>query len=286
MAFTTLISAQELATQLSNPDWVILDCQHNLADFSWGKKAYQEAHIPHAQFVDVEAVISGDKHDAEGHFRGRHPLPTKAVFIERLKQFGINNDTQVIIYDVKNSMFASRLWWMLKWVGHENVAVLDGGITFWQSQGLPVTTEIKTPHALGNIQEKTGLVDTVDLAEVKKNLTTQHYLLIDARAPNRFRGENETVDPVAGHIPHAINRFFEDNLQADGRYKTPDQLKQEWSGLISNPATTILQCGSGSSACQNALALDLIGLSGTKLYAGSWSEWCAYPELPIETTQA
>lgn len=286
MVYHTLISSQDLAEHINTANWVILDCQHNLADFSWGKQAYLKAHIPHAQFVDVEAVVSGNKHDSEGHFRGRHPLPSKGVFIEQLRAYGINNDTQVIIYDVKNSMFASRLWWMLKWVGHEKVAVLDGGITHWQEQGLPVTTDVTAPHKTGNITEQPALVDTVDLAFVKKNLEQQQYRLIDARAPNRFRGENETVDPVAGHIPHALNRFFEDNLQADGTFKSPEQLKAEWAPLIKDPHFTIMQCGSGSSACQNILALEIIGLSGTKLYSGSWSEWCSYPELPVATQEA
>lgn len=283
MAYSTLISSQDLAEHINQSDWVILDCQHNLADFSWGKQAYLTAHLPHAQFVDVEAVVSGDKHDTEGHFRGRHPLPTKSAFIENMRQFGINNDTQVIIYDTKNSMFAARLWWMLKWIGHEQVAVLNGGLAHWQSQGLPVTATVSEAREPGHITERPALVDTVDLAFVKKNLDQQQYRLIDARASNRFHGQNETVDPVAGHIPHAINRFFEDNLQADGTFKSPEQLKAEWEPLIKDPHFTIMQCGSGSSACQNILALETIGLSGTKLYSGSWSEWCSYPELPIAT---
>lgn len=283
MAYSTLISSQDLAKHIDQPNWVIIDCQHNLADFSWGKQAYLTAHIPHAQFVDFEAVVSGDKYDAQGHFRGRHPLPDKAVFMNNMRKLGINNDTQVVIYDGKNSMFAARLWWMLKWVGHEQVAVLDGGLTHWQSQGLPVSTAVPEAKSLGNITERPALVNVVDLAFVKKNLDEQQYRLIDARASNRFHGQNETVDPVAGHIPHAINRFFEDNLQADGTFKSPEQLKAEWQPLIKDPHQTIMQCGSGSSACQNILALETIGLTGTKLYSGSWSEWCSYPELPVAT---
>lgn len=282
MSYTTIISCHDLAQHYHDRQWIILDCQHNLADFNWGKQAYLKAHIPNAYFVPVEEVISGPKHNAEGQFRGRHPLPDPEVFIQAMRKFGINDSTQIVIYDGQKNMFASRLWWMLKWVGHQHVAVLDGGLPYWISQGLPTTDEIPVPEE-GYLERHIAQVDTVPLSTVKDNLTSHAYQLIDARAPNRFQGENETVDPVAGHIPGALNRFFEDNLTADGLYKSAQALKEEWSALIKHPKSAIMQCGSGSSACQNLLALEIAGMHGAKLYAGSWSEWCSYSELPVAT---
>ena len=177
-------------------------------------------------------------------------------------------------------MFAARLWWMLRWVGHEPVAVLDGGLPAWQALGLPLSGEaLSRPQ--GNIELRSSLVTAVSAEDVLANLSNPVRTVIDARAPDRFRGENETLDPVGGHIPGAKNRFFKDNLQADGRFKPAEQLREEFSALIAAPQAAIMQCGSGVTACHNLLAMEAAGLSGAALYPGSWSEWCADPSRPV-----
>ncbi len=182
-------------------------------------------------------------------------------------------------------MFASRLWWMLRWVGHKGVAVLDGGLPAWQAVGGTLTTDvIRRPR--GSITLQASMTSTVSADDVLANLSAKARTVLDARANDRFRGENETIDPVAGHIPGAKNRFFKDNLQADGRFKSADELRADFSALIRSPETTIAQCGSGISACHNLLAMEIAGLPGAALYPGSWSEWSADPSRPVATGAA
>lgn len=283
MAFTTLISASVLAAHTFDPNWVVLDCRHDLGNPDFGRDAYAQGHIPNAQFVQLDQDLSGDKINADGKFAGRHPLPDRATFIHTLQRLGINQDTQVIAYDAHGGMFAARLWWMLRWVGHEAVAVLDGGLPAWQATDMFLSTEA-APRTLGSLTEKPSLVTSVSAEELLKGLTATAHTIVDARAPDRFRGENETMDPVGGHIPGAKNRFFKDNLQADGRFKSADQLRSEFSELIKNPETAVMQCGSGVTACHNLLALEVTGLTGAALYPGSWSEWCSEPARPIAQT--
>lgn len=283
--FTTLISAADLAAHVSDPNWIVIDCRHDLTNVDAGRAAYAAGHIPGAQFAHLDTDLSDKKPGPNGEFRGRHPLPEPEAFIETLRRWGINDDSQVIAYDAQGGMFAARLWWMLRWVGHEAVAVLDGGLQAWQSQGMPLSTE-HMPRPRGNVNRKPSIVSTVNVDDVVGNLSTQARIVIDARAPDRFRGENETLDPVGGHIPGAKNRFFKDNLQADGRFKPAEQLRAEFGALIRSPETSIMQCGSGATACHNLLAMEVAGLSGAALYPGSWSEWCANPARPVATGPA
>ncbi|QJD99310.1 sulfurtransferase [Massilia forsythiae] len=281
--YTTLISAANLAANADDANWVVLDCRHDLADLAAGRAAYAAGHLPHAQFADVESALSGEKKAADGAFRGRHPLPERDAFIERLRDWGIDDDTQVVAYDAHGGMFAARLWWMLRWVGHEAVAVLDGGLPAWQAAGYASSLDQPAPRARGSIGARAALVSTLDVREVLGALQDGSRTIVDARAPDRFRGENETIDPVGGHIPGAKNRFFKDNLQADGRFKTAQQLKQELDGAVGDPARAVMQCGSGVTACHNLLALEVAGLPGAALYPGSWSEWSADPARPVAT---
>lgn len=280
---TTLIEAAALATHLNEPSWVVIDCRHDLMNHAAGRDAYAAGHLPGALFADIETELSGAKRDANGLFRGRHPLPDQDKFVELLRAWGVNQDSQVVAYDAHGGMFAARLWWMLRWVGHEAVAVLDGGLQAWQAAGQPVTGDASAPRARGNIALRDSLVSTVDVGQVLYNVEHGGRTVVDARAPDRFRGENETIDPVGGHIPGAKNRFFKDNLQADGRFKPAQQLKTELGVAVGDPAKAIMQCGSGVTACHNLLALETAGMPGAALYPGSWSEWCADPKRAVAT---
>ena len=279
---TTLISASELAARIDDPKLVVVDCRHDLMNLAAGREAYAAGHIPGAVFADMEHALSGEKRGVDGQFRGRHPLPERAALIETLRAWGISDDTQVVACDAHGGMYAARLWWLLRWVGHPAVAVLDGGIAAWQALGLPLATDAPE-KARGSIVAREPLVSTVSAADVLANIGTGERTVIDARAPDRFRGENETIDPVGGHIPGAQNRFFKDNLQADGRFKDAAQLKADFAPLIDDAAKAMMQCGSGVTACHNLLALEVAGMTGAALYPGSWSEWCADPARPVAT---
>ncbi|HAT30093.1 MAG TPA: sulfurtransferase [Janthinobacterium sp.] len=280
--YTTLISAADLAPHLSDPNWVVLDCRHDLMNPDAGRDAFIAGHIQNAQFANIDTELSGAKYDADGVFRGRHPLPERAALIESLRAWGVNKDTQVIAYDAHGGMFAARLWWLLRWIGQPAVAVLDGGLAAWAAQGLPLVTPT-TARARGDIVERPTLTSMASVAEVLANIDEGGRSVVDARAPDRFRGENETMDPVGGHIPGARNRFFKDNLQADGRFKDAAELRRAFAPLFDTPQTAIMQCGSGVTACHNLLALEVAGLHGAALYPGSWSEWCADPARPVAT---
>lgn len=282
MPYTTLISAENLARHVQDASWVVIDCRHELTNSDAGKAAYAAGHIPGAQFAHLDIDMSDKSPGPNNEFRGRHPLPERNAFVETLRRWGINHGTQVVAYDAQGGMFAARLWWMLRWAGHEAVAVLDGGLQAWQALGLPLSTDPVT-RPRGNVEPHYSLTTTVNVDDVLANLSNPVRTVIDARAPDRFRGENETLDPVGGHIPGAKNRFFKDNLQADGRFKSADELRQEFSALITAPEASIMQCGSGATACHNLLAMEIAGLRGAALYPGSWSEWCADPSRPVAT---
>lgn len=282
MPFTTLITAAELMQHIDNPNFVVLDCRSELTDPKAGPAAFAAGHIPGAQHADPDIHLSDKSPAPNGAFRGRHPLPSPDAFIETLRDLGVYPNSQVIAYDAHGGMFASRLWWMLRWVGHHGVAVLDGGLPAWVAAGGTLTTDvINRPR--GSITLQPSLAATVSADDVLANLPAGANTVIDARAADRFRGENEVIDPVAGHIPGAKNRPFKDNLQADGRFKPADALRAEFSSLIKSPEATIAQCGSGISACHNLLAMELAGLPGAALYPGSWSEWSADPARPVAT---
>ncbi len=278
MAHTTLVSAKETAAHLDDPQWVICDCRHDLANYSAGYKAYRSGHIPGARFLHLDVDLSGPKTG----LNGRHPLPHPATFCLRLGALGISNDTQIVAYDESGGVYASRLWWMLRWVGHTRAAVLDGGLPAWTSAGLPLTVEqpVVEPVSYNGRAVPQALVDGKQLLA---QLDDGQTLVLDARSPDRYRGENETLDPVAGHIPGAVNRFFKLNLDGNGRFKTPADLKQEFSAVLNGyaPESTVHQCGSGVTACHNLLAMEVAGLSGSRLYPGSWSEWVSDRKRPV-----
>lgn len=282
MPYTTLIAAADLARHVHDASWVVLDCRHDLANPDAGMNAYAAGHIPGAQFVHLDKDLSDKSTAPDGAFRGRHPLPDRNAFIENLRRWGVGHGSQVVAYDAQGGMFAARLWWMMRWVGHEAVAVLDGGLAAWQALGLPLSTDRVARHR-GNIEPHYPLVTTVSADDVLANISNPVRTVIDARAPDRYRGENETLDPVGGHIPGAKNRFFKDNLQEDGTFKPAARLREEFNALITMPEASIMQCGSGVTACHNLLALEVAGLSGAALYPGSWSEWCANPSRPVAT---
>ncbi|MBC7413674.1 MAG: sulfurtransferase [Herminiimonas sp.] len=285
-AFTTLVSATELAAHRDDLRWVILDCRHDLLDPGAGRAAFTEGHIPGARFAAIDTALSDKSPAPDGRFRGRHPLPPRAAFIETLRDWGIDDRTQVVAYDAHGGMFAARLWWMLRWVGHLSVAVLDGGLPAWRASGLPLTTGAEAPPVRGTIEDRPTLTITVQAQDIVAGFGLGKRTVIDARAPDRFRGENETMDPVGGHIPGAKNRFFKDNLQADGRFRPAVELHAAFAALVDEPAAAIMQCGSGVTACHNLLAMEVAGLPGAALYPGSWSEWCADEARPMATGPA
>jgi thiosulfate/3-mercaptopyruvate sulfurtransferase len=288
---TTLITAQQLAAlQTQSPaSTVIVDCRHDLMQADAGRLAYQAGHLPGALFADMEHDLADHTPAADGRFKGRHPLPQRAAWLATLARWGINNDTQVVAYDAHGGMFAARLWWMLRWVGHEAAAVLDGGVPAWQQAGYALSNAVEAAPATGNITDRPSLVKTVDADALLLDIVThplakaRKNAVVDARAPDRFRGENETLDPIGGHIPGAKNRFFKENLQGDGRFKPAADLQAEWRQVIAAPQQSVMQCGSGVTACHNLLALEIAGLPGAALYPGSWSEWCSDPARPVAT---
>jgi thiosulfate/3-mercaptopyruvate sulfurtransferase len=277
MPHTTLISATELAQHLNDPQWAIFDCRHDLMTPGAGARAYAESHIPGARFADTDADLAGPKNGKNG----RHPLPDARAFMQWLGQNGVDSSKQVVAYDNVGSASAARLWWMLRWLGHEPVAVLDGGWEGWIKAAQPVTADVATPVAarFSGTPQSTW----VGAGDVVRNLGTQEMVLVDARAPERYKGLTEPIDPVAGHIPGALNRLYKDNLGPDGRFKAADQLRQEFGALLRGtaPDRIVHQCGSGVSACHNLLAMEVAGMRGSRLYPGSWSEWVADPTRPV-----
>lgn len=283
MTYQTLISASELKSRAQYLNIVVVDCRHDLTNPAYGREAYAAGHLPQARFAHLDELLSGPKTDAAGRFHGRHPLPDRQQFVQAMRELGINNDTQVVAYDAHGGMYAARLWWLLRWIGHSDVAVLDGGMAAWQALGETLTSDTPAPATPGNIQDLSSLVKTVDAQALLDNLKGQTLQVVDARAPDRFRGENETIDAVGGHIPGAKNRFFKDNLQADGHFKSATQLREEWLSVVGDPQAAVMQCGSGVTACHNLLALEVAGLPGAHLYPGSWSEWSSDPQRPVAT---
>lgn len=277
MNHTTLVQAAELATHLDDPWWVIFDCRHDLANTEAGRRAYREGHIPGARFAHLDEDLSGAKTGKNG----RHPLPGAEDFSSWLGKMGVDEAKQVVAYDASGAAFASRLWWMLKWLGHVRVAVLDGGYKLWIAQKLPVTTEL--PKIQSTAFRPIVQNIAVDAKYVESHLDHDHCVVVDARSPERFRGQNETLDPVGGHIPGARNRFFMNNLDEQGKFKTAEILRAEFAQATGNvPAQDVVhQCGSGVTACQSLLAMEIAGLQGSRLYPGSWSEWCSDPSRPI-----
>lgn len=279
MAYTTLIDTSTLASHLDDSSFAILDCRFKLDDPSWGRLEYETAHIPGAVFVDLDRDLSGEKTGGNG----RHPLPDPAEFARTLGRLGIDATIQVVAYDQDVSMFASRLWWMLRWLGHERVAVLDGGFARWQADRRAVRAghEIRAARTfVARLHPE--LIANAD--EVARGLHDPAVRLLDARSPERFRGENETLDKKAGHIPGASNHFYQGNLNDNNTFKSREELRSHFEESLADapPANVISYCGSGVTACQNLLAMEHAGLTGARLFPGSWSEWSSDSKRPIE----
>lgn len=273
-----LVSTKDLAAHLGDPDWVVFDVRHDLGDVARGRRDYQAAHIPGAYFLHLDEDLSGEMTGSNG----RHPLPDIATFAAKVSKCGVAPGRQVVIYDDAGASVAGRLWWMLHWLGHARVAILDGGFRTWVKEGLP--TDALVPAAReGHFEPRPMLGAIADIHYVDAFRNSPTVRLVDARAAERFSGASETLDPVGGHIPGAMNRFWKDNLQPDGRFKSPALLKQEFLALLGDatPSLTVHQCGSGVTACHNLFAMELAGLTGSRLYPGSWSEWCADKSRPV-----
>lgn len=274
-----LVTTEQLKQNLRHPDWVVFDCRHDLTDHARGPRVFREGHIPDAYFVPVETALAGAKTGANG----RHPLPLAADFATFLAHHGVDERTQIVAYDDVGGQYAARLWWLARWIGLTRVAVLDGGLPKWIADGNPLVpgdSLHRAPTALTARPDNT-MIRTA--AEVMAGTTQATALVIDARAPERFRGEAEPIDKVAGHIPSAVNRFFKLNLNADLTMRAPADLRHEFEATLGawRPDQVIHQCGSGVTACVNLLAMEHAGLGGSTVYVGSWSEWSADPARPI-----
>jgi thiosulfate/3-mercaptopyruvate sulfurtransferase len=295
--YTTLISAQQLkGLLLSGQPCMVFDCSFELMQPGAGDQQYRQAHIPGAVRADLDRHLSADKSATDAASGGRHPLPSRETFAAWLGSVGFTNAMQAVVYDRQGANYCGRLWWMLKWVGHEAVAVLDGGLQTWQASGGEIQSDpdntpsntkpqpgaeaktLASNYALA--PAKTALIATETIANQLERPTLN---LIDARGAPRFRGEVEPLDPVAGHIPGALNRPFNLNLDADGKFKPASELRAEFDALLAglDPASVVHHCGSGVSAVPNLIAMEVAGLGRTALYAGSWSEWCSDPQRPV-----
>ena len=278
MEFKTLIGVDSLRELKGRPRVAVIDCRFDLMNPEAGRRAYLAAHIPGARYADLNRDLSAPV----GPHTGRHPLPAPETFARRLGELGVGNATQVVAYDDAGGAFAARLWWMLRWVGHGAVAVLDGGFKAWTAHGGPLqsgTPEYDVEHFVP--QPDAGAV--LSTADVERALQGSTILLIDARAPERFAGRVEPIDPVAGHVPGAVNHPMNVNLDAEGRFLPAAELEARWRERLAgrDAGNVVAMCGSGVTACHNLLSLEAAGLSGGKLYAGSWSEWIRDPHRPI-----
>lgn len=277
MSFRTLVTVADLEANLFNAKWVVVDCRHDLMDFAAGFKAYQAGHIPNATFAHMEEDLSGEK---TAH-TGRHPLPVREDLVAIFREWGISNDTQIVAYDANGGSFAARLWWLARWLGHADVAVLDGGWQAWMAKTNWASVE-DVHRTQGTFSARASLVDMVDAAAVLAR--SADTLLIDARATERYEGRVEPIDPVAGHVPGAVNRFWQTNLSSpNGSFKPSDALRAEFDALLAGrrPQQVLQMCGSGVTAAHNVLAMEYAGLPGSRLYAGSWSEWIRDPQRPV-----
>lgn len=280
MPFTTLINTAELAAHLNDPDWAIVDARFTLNIPARGENDYGAGHIPGAVYAHLDRDLASPHIPGQ---TGRHPLPDIAAFAATLGSWGIDDRTQVVAYDDAGGMYAARLWWMLRWLGHDAAAILDGDWRQWQAEGRPVRAGVERRRPRTFVAcVRPELVATA--AEIEASLGDHSLQLLDARGPDRFRGENETIDPVAGHIPGAVSAPFAANLDASGRLLSPSALCARFAPLLGEaPASeSVVYCGSGVSAAHNALAMQHAGLGLPRLYAGSWSDWITDPERPVE----
>lgn len=275
----TIITAEILHAHLGNPDWVIVDCRASLADLDYGRRAYAERHIPGAVHAHLEEDLSGPIIKGA---TGRHPLPTVEALSAKLAAWGIGEGVQVVVYDDRSGGIAARLWWMLRWLGHDAVAVLEGGWQGWLSRGFPTSNIAETPKArVFQAQPRPDML--VDVAGVEAIREDTRYKLVDSREQVRYEGREEPIDPVAGHIPGAVNLPFAKHLDANGHFAAKEILRENWLEILGDtaPQEAVVYCGSGVTACFNLLVMAEAGLDGAKLYPGSWSEWIADPARAV-----
>lgn len=277
--YTTLIEVEDVFAHLIDPDWVVVDCRFDLTNVEWGFKDYQQGHIPGSVYVHLDHDCSA----SPAPHTGRHPLPSPQEFASTLEKLGISNHSQVVTLDTSGGSFAARFWWMLKWLGHSSVAVLNGGWNAWKSAGFLIAQGVET-RPRGKFIPNPHRDKYISTSEMVNLMGKSEYKIIDARAPERYRGEFEPLDPVAGHIPGSLNRFHEKNLARAGKMKSAERLRKEFTELIGDtpPHQVIVYCGSGVTSCHHLLAMEYAGIQGAKLYAGSWSEWIRDPNHPIE----
>jgi thiosulfate/3-mercaptopyruvate sulfurtransferase len=283
MAYTTLISPDVLARHLKDPAYAIIDCRFRLDDTSWGEREYAAGHIPGAVYAHLDRDLSGMKTGTNG----RHPLPDPIELGLKCGTWGLRSGLQVVVYDQDAGMYASRLWWLLRWIGHTAVAVLDGGYAKWTSEGRATTSGVeKRLRTEFKIERQPGMI--TDASAMKELTIRSDWRMLDARAPERYRGEVEPIDTRAGHIPTARNHPFGSNLDETGRFRTPEELRKRYQASMGPvpPDQIVCYCGSGVSACHDILAMEHAGLHGAKLYPGSWSEWSADASRPVETGEA
>ena len=282
--YSTLINAEELAGRLGSPGWVVVDCRFDLADPAAGEAAWRAGHIPGAVFADLDRLLSGPVSPERG---GRHPLPDPEALCAGLGRLGIHTDSQVVGYDASAGMLAGRLWWLLRWLGHERVAVLDGGLDAWLRAGYEVTATQPEP-APCEFRGEAGSMPVLNAEQVAAGIADGSLVVVDVRAAERFRGESEPLDKLAGHVPGAVNLPLGNNLSAAGDFLPPPALSMLYESRLpaTDPSALAFMCGSGVSACHSLLALELIGWSGAALYAGSWSDWISDPHRPVATGSA
>jgi len=281
--YQTIIDCQTLNNHLEDDNWRVFDCRFSLSDPGAGQLEYEKGHIPRAIFADLEKDLSSEK----TRMSGRHPLPRVEDFIRTVEEWGVHPDSQVIVYDDAGGVFAGRLWWMFRWIGHKNVAVLDGGLPAWELSGLPVTNSFQSVESLTTGTYQAQLVDelVVSTTDIENNLTAREFTLLDARGPERFSGEKEPVDPVGGHVPYAINLPYKANLDENGCFLSAVNLRERFEPLVASLGSknVVHMCGSGVSACHNILAMEIAGFRTPQLYVGSWSEWVNNSSRPIAT---
>jgi thiosulfate/3-mercaptopyruvate sulfurtransferase len=280
MVFEALIEPMALHARLGDSNWVVVDCRFNLLDPEAGRRAYRQGHIPGAYYAHLEEDLSGPVTPDSG----RHPLPAAQHLAHTLGKWGIRETSQVVVYDDAGGAIAARLWWLLRWLGHRACAVLNGGLPAWKGQNLPLSTAMPEHH-IGVFPERHNDDLWVDSATVLATVVQGDALLLDARANARYRGEQEPIDPVAGHIPNAVNLPLEGNLTREGRFLEPAALRSRFAAVLGEraPAQVLHMCGSGVTACHNLLAMEVAGLQGARLYVGSWSEWIRNPDRPVVT---
>jgi len=281
MPFTTIISPSELSLHPDDPGWAVIDCRFSLDDTERGRRDYLKAHIPGAVYAHIDEDLSGKKIPG---VTGRHPLPEIPVFAETLSRWGVDSGTQAVVYDDSNGTTAARLWWMLKWLGHGSVALLDGGWAAWNRLGLP-SRGGEESRFRGEFEPREVAGAYVRAEQVQQYCNDAGFVILDARSAPRFRGEVEPIDPVAGHIPGAVSAPCEQNVSADGTFLPPDVLRARFESLVKSVPTenVICYCGSGVTAAHNLIAIAYAGLGMGRLYAGSWSEWITDPARPVAT---